>query len=139
MRRHYNGEVIDTSDVVIGSGGDTAIDSIAIIVNGSIVTDVESLADHADLSGNFDVAFVFVQAERSSRSTARRSEVLDLGCGTFSSHNPGWPEMSGFSRDSRLGQRNDCTLAVQVFDCLVNGAIESGDVSEGLMSQIVRL
>ena len=43
------------------------------------------------------------------------------------------------SRDSRLGQRNDCTLAVQVFDCLVNGAIESGDVSEGLMSQIVRL
>jgi AraC-like DNA-binding protein len=43
------------------------------------------------------------------------------------------------SRDSRLGQRNDCTLAVQVFDCLVNGAIEFGDVSEGLMSQIVRL
>jgi hypothetical protein len=51
-------------------------------------------------------------------------------------HDPGHPDLS---RDSRLGQRNDCTLAVQVFDCLVNGAIESGDVSEGLMSQIVRL
>ena len=43
------------------------------------------------------------------------------------------------SRDSRLGQRNDRTLAVQVFDCLVNGPIEFSDASECLMSQIVRL
>ena len=43
------------------------------------------------------------------------------------------------SRDSRLGQRNDRTLAVQVFDCLMNGRIEFSDASECLMSQIVRL
>jgi len=79
MRRHYNGEAIDTSDVVTGSGGDTGIDGIAIIVNGSLVTDVESLEEHADLSGNFDVTFVFVQAERSSSSMLLRSELSDLG------------------------------------------------------------
>ena len=43
------------------------------------------------------------------------------------------------SRDSRLGQRNDRTLAVQVVDGLVNGTIEFGDASECLMSQVIRL
>jgi hypothetical protein len=65
-RRHYNGDTFDTADIVTGSGGDTGVDAIAILVNGSLVTDVESLEEHADLSGNFDVMFVFVQAERSS-------------------------------------------------------------------------
>jgi hypothetical protein len=43
------------------------------------------------------------------------------------------------SRDSRLGQRNDRPLAVQVFDRLVNGTIESGNAGECLMSEVVRL
>jgi hypothetical protein len=46
---------------------------------------------------------------------------------------------SYLSRDSRLGQRNDRTLAVQVFDSLVNGPIEFSDASECLMSEIARL
>src|SRR3954451_10584739 len=46
---------------------------------------------------------------------------------------------AALSRDSRLGQRKDCTLVVQVFDCLVNGPIEFGSVSECVMSQVVRL
>ena len=43
------------------------------------------------------------------------------------------------SRDSRLGQRNDRPLAVQVIDSLMNGAIECGGAGECLMSQVVRL
>ena len=35
-------EGFNTSEVVIGSGGDTGIDGLAIIVNGSIVDDVSS-------------------------------------------------------------------------------------------------
>jgi AIPR protein len=83
MRRHYNGEAIDTSDVVTGSGGDTGIDGIAIIVNGSLVTDVESLEEHADLSGNFDVTFVFVQAERSSSFDAAKIGTFGFGVRDF--------------------------------------------------------
>jgi hypothetical protein len=46
---------------------------------------------------------------------------------------------AALSGDSRLGQRNDHALAVQVFDCLVNGRIEFDDAGECLMSQVVRL
>ena len=46
---------------------------------------------------------------------------------------------SRLSRDSWLGQRNNCPLAVQVFDRLVNGAIEIGHAGECLMRQVVPL
>src|SRR5713101_9304973 len=41
VRRHYS-QTFDTSDIATGSGGDTGIDAIAIIVNGILVTDVET-------------------------------------------------------------------------------------------------
>ena len=88
VRRHYNGEAIDTGDVVIGSGADTGIDGIAIIVNGSIVSDVESLEEHADLSGNFDVTFVFVQAERSSSFDASKIGNFGFGVRDFFESKP---------------------------------------------------
>src|SRR5512134_3085410 len=59
-------ESFDTSDIVTGSGGDTGIDSIAIIVNGSLVGDADLVKDYADRNGYLDVTFVFSQAERSS-------------------------------------------------------------------------
>jgi hypothetical protein len=43
------------------------------------------------------------------------------------------------SRDSWLGQRTDHALAVKVFDGGVNGPIEFGDASEGLMVQLICL
>jgi hypothetical protein len=42
VRRHFS-ETFDTADIVVGSGGDTGIDGIAILVNGSLITDLESL------------------------------------------------------------------------------------------------
>ena len=72
VRRHYNGEAFDTSEIIVGSGGDTGIDAIAILVNGSLVTDAAALEEHADLSGNFDVTFVFVQADKGSSFDAAK-------------------------------------------------------------------
>ena len=43
VRRQYS-DTLDTDDIVAGSGNDTGIDGIAIIVNGSLATDVETLA-----------------------------------------------------------------------------------------------
>jgi hypothetical protein len=74
--------------VVIGSGGDTGIDGIAIIVNGSIVSDVESLEEHADLSGNFDVTFVFVQAERTPSFDASKIGNFGFGVRDFFESKP---------------------------------------------------
>jgi hypothetical protein len=64
IRRHYS-QTFDTSDVVTGSGGDTGIDAIAILVNGALVSDVETIKEQAERSDYFDVVFIFVQAERS--------------------------------------------------------------------------
>jgi hypothetical protein len=55
------GETFDTMEVATGLGGDTGIDSIAIILNGSLTTDPEIVQEYADLNGYLDVTFVFVQ------------------------------------------------------------------------------
>ena len=79
VRRHYNGESFDTADIHTGGGGDLGIDATAILVNGSIITDTESLDEHADLSGHFDATFIFVQADRGSSFDGKK--ISDFGFG----------------------------------------------------------
>src|SRR5262245_25960604 len=68
VRKHHS-DHFDTADVVCGdgsnqqSGGDTGIDGIAIIVNGALLTDIESLDEYTERGNTLDVHFVFVQAE----------------------------------------------------------------------------
>jgi hypothetical protein len=79
VRRHYNGETFVTDEIHTGGPGDTGIDAVAILVNGSLIVDVESLAEHADLSGHFDVSFIFVQADRGASFDGKKLSDLDLG------------------------------------------------------------
>lgn len=58
--RHYS-ETFDTEDILAGDA--TGLDGIAVIVNGTLITDVESLQE-IDSAGELDVTFVFVQADR---------------------------------------------------------------------------
>jgi AIPR protein len=58
--QHYS-ESFDTDDILVGDAA--GIDGIAVIVNGILVTDVESL-EELDTAGELDVTFVFVQADR---------------------------------------------------------------------------
>ena len=78
IQRHYT-ETFDSDDVVTGAGGDTGIDAIAVIVNGSLVTDIDSLEEQADRAGSLDVTFVFVQAERSSSFEAAKIGTFAFG------------------------------------------------------------
>src|SRR5579863_3531772 len=57
----HNSDTFDTEDILVGAA--TGIDGIAIIVNGYLITDVERLAE-IDSASEFDVTFVFVQADR---------------------------------------------------------------------------
>ena len=43
VRRHYSEFTFEVDDLVTGSGGDTGIDGIAIIVNNNLVTDVDAM------------------------------------------------------------------------------------------------
>jgi hypothetical protein len=77
VRRHY-GETFDSGDIVVGNGGgDTGIDAIAIIVNGTLIGNIEAFEDLNEHSGNLDVMFIFVQADRgSSFETAKIGQFL---------------------------------------------------------------
>jgi hypothetical protein len=85
--RHLS-ESFDPDDVVSGSGGDTGIDGIATIVNGTLVTDPELVAELADQNGYLDVSFVFVQAERSSSFDAQKIGNIGFGVADFFSEAP---------------------------------------------------
>ena len=85
--RHL-GETFDTADVATGSGGDTGIDSIGIIVNGSLATDPEIVEEYADLNGFLDVTFVFVQAARSSNFETAKIAQFEFGVADFFKDTP---------------------------------------------------
>ena len=63
--RHHT-ETFDTDDVVTGAGGDAGIDAIAITVNGVLAVEADIIDELANANGYLEVAFVFVQAKRSS-------------------------------------------------------------------------
>lgn len=88
VRRHYNGETFFTTDIHTGGGGDTGIDAIAILVNGSLVTDVDTVEDHADTSGNFDVTFVFIQADRGTAFEGAKIGNFGFGVKDFFADKP---------------------------------------------------
>lgn len=78
LRRHHT-RTFDTSDIVVGSGGDTAIDSVAIIVNGALVTDADATYELIERNGYVEATFVFSQAERSGSFDG--SKIGDFGFG----------------------------------------------------------
>jgi hypothetical protein len=84
-------EGFNTSEVVIGSGGDTGIDGLAIIVNGSLVDDVSSVSEFADQNGFLDVSFIFVQAERSPNFDTAKIGQFSFGVLDFFKEEPVLP------------------------------------------------
>ena len=87
VRRHYT-ETFDTTDIVTVAGGDIGIDGIAIIVNGSLVTDVEVLEEQTTQSSYLDVAFIFVQADRSPSFDGAKIGTFGFGVLDFFKENP---------------------------------------------------
>ena len=109
IRRHYNGETFDTSDILVRGGGDLGIDAIAILVNGSIVTDIESLQEHADVSGHFDVTFIFVQGDRGASFDGKKLSDFGFGVKDFFDPNP------------RLRRNVEIDNAAEIMEALYKG------------------
>jgi hypothetical protein len=106
VRRHYNGETFDTADIHTGGGGDLGIDAAAILVNGSLVTDVESLNEHADISGHFDATFVFVQADRGASFEGKKVSDFSFGVKDF------------FDPRPKLARNAGIVSAIEIMDAL---------------------
>ncbi len=61
----------------------SGIDAIAILINGSLVTDSELVAELAETNGYLDVTFVFVQAERSAAFDGAKIGTFGFGVNDF--------------------------------------------------------
>jgi hypothetical protein len=101
---------LDTTDVVVGSGGDCAIDAITFIVNGVVVTDPEEILDLAATNKYVDASIVIVQAERSSSFDAAKIGSIGFGIADF------------FSEAPQLPQNDDIKDAKKVADALFKQA-----------------
>lgn len=62
---HRNTFELDSLDT--GDGGDGAIDGLAIIINGKLITDVQELEDIVDESKYLDCEIAFIQSKMSSK------------------------------------------------------------------------
>lgn len=86
--KEYN-RTFDAKSVTIGSGNDTGIDGLGIIVNGYLVEDIEEVSDLLDQNGYIEVTYVFVQAKTSSSFDSKEMGAFCFGVKDFFSENPG--------------------------------------------------
>ncbi len=85
--RHYS-DTFDTEDVLVGDS--TGIDGIAAIVNGTLISDIESL-EEIDGANELDVTFVFVQADRGSSFDAAKMGSFGFAVADFFDESPTLP------------------------------------------------
>ncbi|MEH6517445.1 MAG: AIPR family protein [Halioglobus sp.] len=81
-------DTFTTYDLVTGEGGDTGIDAIAVIVNGTLVSEPEEIEDLADTNGYLETSFIFVQSERSSGFSTAKIGQFGFGVTDFFSEAP---------------------------------------------------
>lgn len=114
-RKHYSEAAFDPPDLVVGEGGDTGIDGIAIIVNNSLIMDVDSVAELTEINGYLEATFIFVQAER--------TEGFDGGkIGTFGAG------VQDFFGKGKLDRNDNIKRAVEIMEAIYQ---RSGKFSKG--------
>jgi hypothetical protein len=85
--QHY-GDTFDPSDLLVGAA--TGIDGIAILVNGNLITDEDSL-EELDSASELDVTFVFLQADRSASFDASKIGNFGFAVMDFFNEKPTLP------------------------------------------------
>lgn len=79
---------IDYENVITGSGGDTGLDAIAIVVNGELITDPEEIDRLASSGATLDVNYIFVQAETSTSFATSKIGQIEYGVKDFFAVSP---------------------------------------------------
>ena len=107
LRRHHS-RTFDTTDIVVGGPGDTSIDSIAIIVNGVLVKDVDDVTELAEKNGYIDASFIFAQADRGPSFESTKIGSFGFGVEDFFKDEP------KLDRNKELGDA--ASLAKAIYD-----------------------
>jgi hypothetical protein len=101
VHRQYS-ETFDTSEIVLGEKGGMGIDAIAIIINGGLVTDVDSFNELADDAGYLDVTFIFVQADRGAAFDAAKIGNFGFAVLDFFKDTPTLPRSKEIKEAAKL-------------------------------------
>jgi len=100
VQRLY-GETFDTGDVVLGSE-EAGLDAVAIIVNGTLVPDVDAFHSVADVATTLDVVFIFIQADRSSSFNTGKMGTFAFTINDFFKDAPKLPQSARVKELAKL-------------------------------------
>lgn len=103
LSNEYN-KTFDVNSITVGSGGDTAIDGIAIIVNGHLIEDVDEIDDLLSSNGSLDVTYIFIQSKTSSNFDTHAINAFYFGVSDFFLEKPRLPRNSDVIRYSELSE-----------------------------------
>lgn len=67
MVSSHTNDSFDTSDLVVGDGGDLNVDAFAVKVNGRLVDNADNVDDLLELNGYIEAEFIIVQSKTSSK------------------------------------------------------------------------
>jgi hypothetical protein len=79
---------IDYENVMTGSGGDTGLDAVAIVVNGELVTDVDDIEELSSSGATLDVSYILVQAETATSFSTSKIGQIAYGVKDFFAETP---------------------------------------------------
>jgi hypothetical protein len=103
VSNEYN-KTFDINTVSTGSGSDTGIDGIAVIVNGHLVEDSDEIDDLLESNGFIDVTYIFIQAKTSSNFDTKEMHSFYFGVSDFFSESPQLPRNDEIKRLSELSE-----------------------------------
>ncbi len=111
LSNEYN-KTFDVKSISVGTGNDTGIDGLAIIVNGNLVEDTNEIDDLLDRNGYIEASYVFIQAKTSSKFDTKEMHAFYFGVNDFFSESPKLPRNSDIERlaeisDYLLGYASD--------------------------------
>lgn len=102
----------DVDAISIGSGNDTGIDGLAIIVNGHLIEEINEIDDLLQQNGYLDVKYIFIQSKTSS--SIDTSEMLQFYNGVF----------DFFSEEHKLVRNDDIQRISKISDYIFTLASE---------------
>jgi hypothetical protein len=96
------GDEFDVEDVHSGGGNDLGIDGLAVIVNGTLVTDIEEVDDLAAMNKFLEVEFIFCQAKLASSFDGSDISNLFFGVKDLFAKKAALPRNSVMKANDRL-------------------------------------
>jgi hypothetical protein len=104
LSRNY-AETIEPGDLTTGDGNDTGIDGAAILLNGALANDPDTVTELSEAAGFVDVDFVFVQAERSAAFDGAKIGTFGFGVVDFFSDAPKLPRNQAITDAAKTMER----------------------------------